>query len=172
MGKMKMGSDSRNKSTVKESKEIKTLDSQPVIISGISEERLQQALEAMKASMPVSQPLTTMNPNPICQCSPTPKMIDKRARKHSMLLKNELIKDRQELDNLLSIYVQSNDQKLVDINQKLVDFELKLNEKHQEIQIVTEKTEVQIIEKPVMDKRMLLVVGASIVLNLILILVK
>lgn len=188
MGKMRMGQDPRNKSKlgqglIKGLKEAVQAEQAPVIL-GISEDRLQEAMQSVldthsdlfKRLAEVEAQESLVLPPPIaatsCQCSPPPampKMIDKRARQYGRLLKKEMLEDRKELDGLLSMYVQSIDRKSDQLENALVDLrDLIMNEKPEEIQVVKET----IIEKPVTDKRVWLAIGASMLLNLVLILLK
>jgi len=181
MGKMKMGSDIRNKTELKQTFNSQSIE--PSVSKQDFELTMKAVLErhsdlfkrlVILENEEKNVPLVTMPPNP-CLCEKPqnlPKKNDFWARKHSLLLKNEFLKDRKELDSLLGMFAKSNNQKMVEIDQKLVKLEDKIDMYldliPEEIQIVKEYT----IEKPVTDKKLVIGLAISIILNIIVLIIK
>ena len=183
--KMKMGHDPRKKSAapreVVKVQEVQKTEP-PVLDMAKVQEATQKILEnhkelfkrlAEEEAKEKQRPLATMKPECGCkpQLYPGPKR-DSKARKHSILLREEFEADRKELDDMLTMHAQSTDQKMVKINQKLVELENKLENV---IDLIPEENQVVreiVIEKPVTDKKVWMCIGLAILLNIAFILLK
>jgi hypothetical protein len=121
-------------------------------------------------------PLATMpKPPSLCECKPQlypgPKR-DSKARKHSILLREEFEADRKDLDSLLAMYTESNDRRIMEIRAEMERLENKID---MVVELIPEENQVVreiVIEKPVTDKKVWMCIGLAILLNIAFILLK